>query len=164
MAIKTFYEPFDQMKKDSEFWALMFTVVGIAAFVTNVGQRYFFSVAGCKLIQRIRLMCFEKVVNMEVGWFDEAENSSGALSARLLADAALVRALVGDALGLFVQNSASVLAGLIIALTASWQTTLVILVLIPFFGINLYLKNKLLKEFSADVKVSFFFSHYYKVI
>jgi len=48
---------------------------------------------------------------MEVGWFDEAENSSGALSARLLADAALVRALVGDALGLLVQNSASALAG-----------------------------------------------------
>jgi len=155
--MKTFYEPFDQMQKDSKFWALMFITVGFAAFLTNVGQGYFFSVAGFKLIHRIRLMCFEKVVNMEVGWFDEPENSSGAISARLFADAALVRALVGDALGLLVQNSASALAGLIIAFTASWQMTLVILVLVPILGFNFYVKMKLLKKFSADVKVSFVF-------
>jgi len=160
IAIKSFYEPFDQMKKDAKFWALMFTALGIAAFLMDVGQRYFFSVAGCKLIHRIRLMCFEKVVNMEVGWFDEPENSSGAIGARLSADAAMVRALVGDALGLSVQNLASALAGLIIAFTASWQMTLVILVLVPVFGLNLYVKTKLLKEFNEDVKVSFVF-HYY---
>ncbi|KAL9318790.1 hypothetical protein ACSQ67_015307 [Phaseolus vulgaris] len=155
MAMKTFYEPFDQMQKDSKFWALMFITVGFAAFLTNVGQGYFFSVAGFKLIHRIRLMCFEKVVNMEVGWFDEPENSSGAISARLFADAALVRALVGDALGLLVQNSASALAGLIIAFTASWQMTLVILVLVPILGFNFYVKMKLLKKFSADVKMMY---------
>lgn len=40
---------------------------------------------------------------MEIGWFDEAENSSGTIGARLSADAATVRALVGDALGFLVK-------------------------------------------------------------
>ncbi|RRT66148.1 hypothetical protein B296_00018134 [Ensete ventricosum] len=41
-----------------------------------------------KLIRRIRLMTFQKVVNMEIEWFDDPENSSGAIGARLSADAA----------------------------------------------------------------------------
>ncbi|KHN14227.1 ABC transporter B family member 4 [Glycine soja] len=110
---------------------------------------------GCKLIQRIRLMCFEKVVNMEVSWFDEPENSSGAIGARLSADAASVRALVGDALGLLVQNFATALAGLIIAFVASWQLALIILVLIPLIGVNGYVQMKFMKGFSADAKMMY---------
>ena len=155
--IKTFYEPFDEMKKDARFWALMFMVLGLASLLIIPARAYFFSVAGCKLIQRIRLICFEKVVNMDVGWFDEPENSSGAVGARLSADAASVRALVGDALGLVVQNFASALAGLIIAFAASWQLALIVLVLIPLIGVNGYVQMKFMKGFSADAKVSLIF-------
>ncbi|KAL9318789.1 hypothetical protein ACSQ67_015306 [Phaseolus vulgaris] len=154
-AIKTFYEPFDKMKKDSHFWALMFLTLGIVSFFIIPARGYFFSVAGSKLIQRIRLMCFEKVVNREVGWFDEPENSSGSIGARLSADAASVRALVGDALGLLVQNLASAVAGLIIAFVASWQLALIILVLIPLIGVNGYVQMKFMKGFSADAKMMY---------
>ncbi|WJX13490.1 ABC transporter B member 11 [Trifolium repens] len=153
--IKTFYEPFDEMKKDSKFWAIMFTLLGVASLVVIPARSYFFSVAGCKLIQRIRLLCFEKVVSMEVSWFDEPENSSGAIGARLSADAASVRALVGDALGLVVQNLATALAGLIIAFIASWQLALIILVLIPLIGLNGYVQMKFMKGFSADAKMMY---------
>jgi len=152
--IKTFYEPFDEMKKDSKFWAVMFILLGFASLLVITAQSYFFSVAGYKLIQRIRLLCFEKVVSMEVGWFDEPENSSGAVGARLSADAASVRAIVGDALGLLVMNLAAALSGLIIAFVASWQLALIILVLIPLIGLNGYVQMKSMKGFSADAKVS----------
>ncbi|RDY12393.1 ABC transporter B family member 4, partial [Mucuna pruriens] len=154
-AVKTFYEPFDEMKKDSKFWALMFVLLGLASLLVIPARAYFFSVAGCKLIQRIRVICFEKVINMEVGWFDEPNNSSGALSARLSAVAASVRALVGDALGLLVQNLACALAGLIIAFIACWQLALVILVLIPLIGANGYVQTKFMKGFSKDAKMMY---------
>ncbi|RYQ89510.1 hypothetical protein Ahy_B09g096111 isoform B [Arachis hypogaea] len=153
--IKTFYEPFHEMRKDSRFWSLMFVVLGLASFFMIPARAYFFSVAGSKLIQRIRLMCFEKVVNMEVGWFDEPDNSSGTIGARLSADAASVRALVGDALGLLVNNIACALAGLIIAFVASWQLALIVLVLLPLVGINGYVSVKFMKGFSADAKVMY---------
>jgi len=158
--VKTFYEPVDEMKKDSKFWALMFVVLGVASLLVIPARAYFFSVAGCKLIQRIRVICFEKVVNMEVGWFDEPSNSSGAISARLSAIAASVRTLVGDALGLLVQNLTCALAGLIIAFIACWQLALIILVLIPLIGANGYVQTKFMMGFSKDAKVScFYFSH-----
>lgn len=150
--IKTFFEP-PKLKKDSEFWALMFMVLGLASFLAIPARTYFFGVAGCKLIQRIRVMCFEKVVRMEVGWFDEPEHSSGAIGARLSADAASVRALVGDALGQLVENASSAVAGVVIAFVASWQLALIVLALIPLIGVNGYVQVKFMKGFSEDAKV-----------
>ncbi|CAO2818228.1 unnamed protein product [Amaranthus hypochondriacus] len=150
--IKMFYEPPQQLKKDSKFWALMFLVLGLASLLTNPARAYFFSVAGCRLIQRIRSMSFAKVVHMEVSWFDESENSSGAIGARLSTDAAAVRALVGDALGLLVQNIATAIAGLLIAFLANWILAFIVLALIPLIGLNGYIQMKFMKGFSADAK------------
>ncbi|KAK4273324.1 hypothetical protein QN277_021750 [Acacia crassicarpa] len=154
--IKTFFEPSPhQMIKDSKFWALIFLALGIASLLALPSRGYLFSVAGCKLIQRIRLMCFERVVNMEVSWFDEPEHSSGTIGARLSADASTVRALVGDALGLLIQNIASSLTGLVIAFVASWELALIILVIIPLIGVNGYVQMKFMKGFSADAKMMY---------
>ncbi|KAL8158950.1 hypothetical protein V2J09_000487 [Rumex salicifolius] len=151
-AIKIFYEPHDKLRKDSAFWAVMFAVLGFGSLLAYPGRTYFFAVAGGKLIQRIRSMCFEKVVNMEIGWFDEPQNSSGAIGARLSADAAAVRGLVGDALGLLVQNIATALAGLIIAFNSNWLLALVILGMMPLIGLNGFVQMKFMKGFSADAK------------
>ncbi|XP_035548260.1 ABC transporter B family member 11-like isoform X2 [Juglans regia] len=150
--IKTFYESGDELRKDSTFWALIFVLLGVASLLAQPSKSYFFAVAGCKLIRRIRLMCFKKVVYMEVSWFDEADHSSGALGARLSADAASVRGLVGDALALLVENLATAIAGLVIAFTANWILALIILVLLPLVGVNGYLQIKFLKGFRADAK------------
>ncbi|KAE9453920.1 hypothetical protein C3L33_14178, partial [Rhododendron williamsianum] len=154
-AIKSFFKPPHQLKKDSQFWALMFAVLGIASLFAFSSRTYLFSVAGCKLIKRVRSMCFEKVVQMEVSWFDESENSSGAIGARLSADAATIRALVGDALAQLVQDLASATVGLVIAFTACWQLAFIVLALIPLIGLNGYVQIKFLQGFSADAKLMY---------
>lgn len=153
IVIKTFYEPPHELRKDSKFWALMFVVLGAVSLLAYPARTYFFGVAGCKLIRRIRLMCFEKVVNMEVSWFDELEHSSGVIGSRLSADAATIRALVGDALAQMVQDAASAVVGLVIAFDACWQLALIVLALIPLIGLNGYVQLKFMTGFSADAKV-----------
>ncbi|KAL7178433.1 hypothetical protein ACSBR2_031551 [Camellia fascicularis] len=153
--IKIFYEPPHELRKDSKFWASMFLVLGVADLLATPVKTYFFSMAGCRLIKRIRLLCFEKLVHMETSWFDEAEHSSGAISARLSGDATLVRNLVGDSLALIVQNVATTIAGLIIAFQANWLLALIILVMVPLIGLNGYIQAKFLSGFSADAKKSF---------
>lgn len=151
--IKILYEPPHELSKDSKFWALMFVALGMASFVAYPAQSYFFAVAGCKLIRRIRSLCFEKVASMEVGWFDKPENSSGAIGARLFTDAATIRALVGDRLGQLVQDGASAVSGLIIAFVACWQLALIILALMPLVAVNGYVQTMFLSGFSSDAKV-----------
>ncbi|KFK35399.1 hypothetical protein AALP_AA5G280000 [Arabis alpina] len=150
--IKAFFKPPEQLKSDTRFWAIIFMLLGVASMVVFPAQTIFFSIAGCKLVKRIRSMCFEKVVHMEVGWFDETENSSGAIGARLSADAATVRGLVGDALAQTVQNLASVTAGLVIAFVASWQLAFIVLAMLPLIGLNGYIYMKFMVGFSADAK------------
>ncbi|CAL4910449.1 unnamed protein product [Urochloa decumbens] len=153
--IKAFYEPPNILRKDAEFWSSMFLVFGAVYFLSLPLGSYLFSVAGCKLIRRIRLMTFEKVVNMEIEWFDYPENSSGAIGARLSADAAKVRGLVGDALQLAVQNSSTLVAGLVIAFVSNWQLSLIILALIPLIGLNGWIQMKFIQGFSADAKLMY---------
>ncbi|KAK0607361.1 hypothetical protein LWI29_013844 [Acer saccharum] len=150
--VKTFYEPEDELKRDTKFWALMFVVLGVASLLATPLSMYFFTVAGCKLIKRVRSMCFEKVVYMEISWFDEAEHSSGAIGARLSTHAIAVRSLVGDALALLVQNIATVVADLVIAFKSNWQLAPLILALFPLMGVSGYIRWKSMKGFSKNAK------------
>ncbi|KAI3444981.1 hypothetical protein Pfo_001646 [Paulownia fortunei] len=141
--IRTFYELPHELRKDSEFWALMFVILGVVSLIAYPSTTYLFGVAGNKLTWRIRLMCFEKVVNMEIGWFDKPENLT------------MIRALVGDALAQLVQEAASAVVGLAIAFEASWQLALIILAMIPLIGFNEYVQMKSIKGFSRDAKVMY---------
>ncbi|GAA0164753.1 ATP-binding cassette [Lithospermum erythrorhizon] len=155
-AIRIFYEPFSELKKDSRFWALMYVALGVVSLCVIPVQNGLFGIAGGRLIRRIRSLSFEKVVNQDISWFDDPANSSGAVGARLSTDASTVRSLVGDALALIVQNVATVIAGLVIAFTANWILAIIILLVLPFFGLQGYLQMKFLHGFSADAKASSF--------
>lgn len=151
--IHAFYQPPAKLRKDSRFWSLMFVVLGLVTIVSIPARAYFFAVAGSRLIQRIRSMSFDKVVNMEIGWFDKSENTSGAIGARLSTDAAAVRSLVGDALGLMTQNAATFIAGLVIAVAACWQLALLIFALVPVIMVNGWIQMKFMKGLDSDLKV-----------
>ncbi|GFQ01230.1 ABC transporter b family member 4 [Phtheirospermum japonicum] len=150
--IKTFYMPAHQLREDSRFWACMFVVLGSASLLATPMRTYFFSVAGCKLIKRLRLMCFEKVAHMEISWFDRIENSSYSVGARLSGDVKCVRSLVGESLALIVQNVATAVAGLVIGFGASWQLSLIVVAMLPLIGLNGYVHMRFVTGFSADSK------------
>uniref|UniRef100_F6HMG3 ABC transporter B family member 9 n=1 Tax=Vitis vinifera TaxID=29760 RepID=F6HMG3_VITVI len=154
-AIKIFYEPPNELKKDSRVWAFMFIGLGVLAFIALPLQNYLFGIAGGKLIQRICSLSFEKVVHQEISWFDDPANSSGSVGARLSTDASTVRSLVGDTLALVVQNLVTVAAGLVISFTANWILALIILAVLPLMGFQGYLQTRFLKGFSADAKVMY---------
>ncbi|CDP05479.1 unnamed protein product [Coffea canephora] len=151
-AIKTFYEPPRELHNNSRFWALMLVVLGVSALLATPLKTYYFAVAGCKLIRRIRLKCFEKIVHMDISWFDRQENSSGRISSRLSIDATSVRSLVGESLSLLVQNSATVFAGLLFSFAASWRLSLIVIFTLPLIGLNGYMHLKSLSGFGADAK------------
>ncbi|KAH9313089.1 hypothetical protein KI387_028124, partial [Taxus chinensis] len=151
--IKVFYEPPHELRKDAKFWALMFIVLAVTCFIVAPTQMYCFSIAGGRLVQRIRSLTFSKVVYQEISWFDDNENSSGAISARLSTDAATVRSLVGDALSLVVQNIATIIAGIVISFTANWLLALLILAIVPLLGLQGYMQVKFMTGFTADAKL-----------
>ena len=79
---------------------------------------------------------------------------SGAVSARLSADATHVKTIVGDTLALIVRNIATIVASLVIAFSANWILALVILAVVPLLGLEGFVRVKFMKGFSADAKVN----------
>ncbi|KAF3671412.1 ABC transporter B family member 12 [Capsicum annuum] len=150
--LKSFYEPPNELKKDTQFWSLMIVVIATTLLISSPLETIFFTVAGCKLVQRIRSMCFQKAVHMEIGWFDEPENSVGGISTRLSADAAIVRVLVGDTLAKITKDLAAAIVGTVIAFRASWFLSLIIIAMLPFMMANMYVQNKLAKGFGTEAK------------
>ncbi|KAJ7968838.1 ABC transporter B family protein [Quillaja saponaria] len=129
--------------------------LGCVTLVALPVQNYFFGVAGGKLIERIRILTFEKVVHQQISWFDDPANSCGAIGARLSTDASAVRSLVGDSLALIVMNIATIIAAIFIAFTANWMLAAVVLVVSPLMFMQGYLQAKFVKGFSADAKVMY---------
>ncbi|CDY35168.1 BnaA09g18050D [Brassica napus] len=86
--IKIFFEPSDQLRKDSHFWAIIFVLLGLTDLIVVPFQNYLFAIAGGRLIKRIRSLSFDKVIHQEISWFDNTANSSGVIGARLSTDAA----------------------------------------------------------------------------
>ncbi|XP_004295414.1 PREDICTED: ABC transporter B family member 9 [Fragaria vesca subsp. vesca] len=154
-AIKMFYEPHDKLQKDSSVWAGVYVGIGLFGFAIIPGQNFFFGIAGGKLIERIRALTFQKVVHQQISWFDDPANSSGAIGARLSSDASTVKALVGDALALIVQNIATIIAGLTIGFTANWRLALIIIAASPVLIGQGILQTNYLKGFSADAKLMY---------
>ncbi|XP_019704737.1 ABC transporter B family member 9 [Elaeis guineensis] len=154
-AIEIFYKPPEMLRKESVFWTLMFVLLGGISLLVVPIQHVLFGVAGGKLIERIRSLSFKSVVHQEISWFDEPQNSSGAIGARLSADASTIRSLVGDSLSLIVQNLATIVTGLVIAMVANWKLSLIVLVLIPFLSLQGYAQVRMLEGVSADAKVMY---------
>ncbi|KAJ0989334.1 hypothetical protein J5N97_007690 [Dioscorea zingiberensis] len=101
------------------------------------------------------LFCFKKKCLSPALWFELFWHCSGAIGARLSADATTVRSIVGDSLSLLVQSLSTVTAGLVIAMVANWKLALTVIALLPLIGLQGYAQMKFLKGFSADAKVKY---------
>jgi ATP-binding cassette, subfamily B (MDR/TAP), member 1 len=80
--------------------------------------------------------------------------SSGKITARLSVDALNIRRLVGDTLAVIAQSMSTLTCGIVVAMVASWELSLIILLLIPLVGLQGYAQAMFLKGFSADTKVT----------
>ncbi|KAJ1456855.1 P-loop containing nucleoside triphosphate hydrolase protein [Pelagophyceae sp. CCMP2097] len=119
------------MRKESQFWALIFVAMGAAAAIAEVAKGYGLSKVCERVVERVRTETFEAMLRQPVGWHDDGGRGAGALAARLSQDCATVRALVGQRLATSVGMGVIVVGGLTISFMASWELTLVTLTIIP---------------------------------
>lgn len=79
-------------------------------------------------------MRFRCVLHHVQAWFDQPQNTTGRVTARLAEEAALVKATTGEKLALSSQSICSLITGLVIAFTASWRVALLVLAIFPLIA------------------------------
>ncbi|CAI5967220.1 unnamed protein product [Closterium sp. NIES-65] len=162
-----------KMRTDADFWSLMFVILAVVAWVSRTLQTFLFSVAGQRLIWRIRRMCFYSVLRQQMAWLTamrtpapllaslsslsrflfSSSTRSGAIGSRLSSDATHVHSIVGDRLSLAVQNAATLVAGLILAFSSLWILSFIVLAQLPLIAAGSIFQMRSLQGFADDAKV-----------
>lgn len=136
-------------------WSGGFVGIGIVAFIAAVFQHGGLGYGGEKLTRRIRSAAFRQLMKQNMAFFDEQENSVGALSTRLALEATLVKGLTGDITGGLVLVLSTLGVGLIIAFASCWPVALIVLTMVPAMGFAGYLQMKMMAGFDSDSQKEF---------
>ncbi|ORY03697.1 ATP-binding cassette sub-family B member 5 [Basidiobolus meristosporus CBS 931.73] len=145
----------EELKKDANFWALMFVVLGIVSLFSGFSKIAIFGIAGERLTRRLRSLSFVAYLRQEAGYFDEKENGTGVLTSKLSTEAQMVQELTGKLAGVILQALVGLLTGVIIAFVNGWKLTLVVLACVPVLIIASVLQMKSLMGFSGKTKKAY---------
>ncbi|KAL2247591.1 UNVERIFIED_CONTAM: putative multidrug resistance protein [Sesamum indicum] len=138
----------------ARIYSLVFLALGVFNFFTNLLQHYNFAIMGERLTKRIREMMLKKLMTFEIGWFDQDENTSAAISARLSTEANMVRSLVGDRMSLLAQAIFGATFAYTLGLFLTWRLALVMMAAQPLLIGSFYARSVLMKSMSAKAQIA----------
>ncbi|XP_075140324.1 bile salt export pump-like [Leptodactylus fuscus] len=131
---------------------VLFVIIAGVSLVTQFLQGFAFAKSGELLTRRLRRVGFQAMLGQEIGWFDDAHNSPGALTTRLATDASQVQGATGSQIGMIVNSITNIAASLIISFYFSWKLSLVVLCFLPLIGLSGVFQAKMLTGFANQDK------------
>lgn len=141
----------NEMNARIRTYSIIFCSLSLISLVVNLLQHYNFAIMGEKLTKRIRIRMLTKIFTFEAAWFDEEQNSSGALCSRLNNEASLVKSLIADRVSLLVQTISAVLIAMVMGLIVAWKLALVMIAVQPLSILCFYARKVVLSTMSANV-------------
>ncbi|KAH8518440.1 hypothetical protein H0E87_000334 [Populus deltoides] len=139
-------------KHKSNKLSLVFLGIAALDFITSLLQHYNFAVMGEKLTRRVREKLLAKLMTFEIGWFDDDENTSASICAKLATEANMFRSLVGDRMSLLVQAFFGSLFAYTLGLILTWRLALVMIAVQPLVVGSYYSKSVLMKSMAGKAQ------------
>ncbi|RYC65973.1 hypothetical protein CHU98_g246 [Xylaria longipes] len=140
------------LRERVDFWALIYLVFGIAVFAIFIAQGFSFSYATEKLTHRLREQSFRSVLRQEIAFFDQEENSIGALTSLLSSAPNDLNGVSGPVLGGIFTFVATILGGIVLSLIIGWKLALVCTATIPFVAGFGWIRLAMLTLFAEKMK------------
>lgn len=86
---------------------------------------------------------FRTILSQEIAYFDDPNNSTGALCTRLATEASAIQGATGACMGFIFQNIAAFGTAIIIGFIFSWQLTLIMLIFVLLMMMGNFVHNRL---------------------
>ena len=126
--------------------AAVFAVQGVA-----VAFRYYlFSVAGERIVTRLREAVFGAIVEQEIGFFDQRK--TGELTSRLTSDATVVQNTVSVNLSMGLRNLVLLAGGLTLLVASSPRLTLLMLALVPPVAVGAVVVGRKMSKIAREAQ------------
>lgn len=128
------------------------TVLGVflVAGVASGARAYLYTVAGERVVARLRSGLFASLIAQEVGFFDQQR--TGELTNRLASDTTVIQNAVTVNVSMALRFMLSILGSLVVLFWYSWQLTLLMLLVVPFVAGGAGFYGRKLRVVSAQVQ------------
>ncbi|XP_049809966.1 ATP-dependent translocase ABCB1-like isoform X1 [Schistocerca nitens] len=136
----------DEVRSQTNWYSILFVVIGVVLAIASFLQIYMYGIAGERLTSRLRKMAFAAMLRQEVAWFDDKNNSTGALCARLSGDAASVQGATGQRIGSVVQALGTLVVSVTLGLVYEWRLGLVAIAFMPIMLLAQYFDDRLVRN------------------
>ncbi|KAL6081798.1 hypothetical protein STEG23_030119, partial [Scotinomys teguina] len=124
------------LKHDAELYSMMLVILGIVALVTYLMQGFFYGRAEENLAMRLRHLAFKAMLYQDIAWYDDKENSPGALTTTLAMDVAQIQGAATSRLGIIAQDVTNMVLSVLISFIYGWEMTLLILSFAPVLAVT----------------------------
>ncbi|XLR55382.1 hypothetical protein S83_006054 [Arachis hypogaea] len=153
--LSVYYNPNHRhMIREIEKYCYLLIGLSSAALIFNTLQHFFWDIVGENLTKRVREKMFSAVLKNEMAWFDQEENESARIAARLSLDANNVRSAIGDRISVIVQNTALMLVACTAGFVLQWRLALVLVAVFPVVVAATVLQKMFMTGFSGDLEAA----------
>ncbi len=129
-------------------------LVLLALFALNgvftAARSYLFTVAGERVVTRLRTELYRSLVSQEVAFFDERR--TGELTNRLAADTTVLQNAATVNISMVLRYGVTGIGALGILLFTSWKLTLVMLAIVPVVVLGAFFYGRILRRYSRQVQ------------
>ncbi len=123
--ITVFQLPENRLQDRGNFWALMFFILAIGVLISYASIGFFLTVAAFITSRFYRSEYFGAMLSQDIEFFDQPENSSGSLTARLSTDPQHLQDLISANIGLILIVIVNLVSSCTLALAMGWKLSLV---------------------------------------
>ncbi|XP_010505240.1 PREDICTED: ABC transporter B family member 1 [Camelina sativa] len=153
--LSIYYNPdHEYMIKQIDKYCYLLIGLSSAALIFNTLQHSFWDIVGENLTKRVREKMLTAVLKNEMAWFDQEENESARIAARLALDANNVRSAIGDRISVIVQNTALMLVACTAGFVLQWRLALVLVAVFPVVVAATVLQKMFMTGFSGDLEAA----------
>nr|CAD7409119.1 unnamed protein product [Timema cristinae] len=118
-----------EIRSKTNIYCLYFVIAGIVVGLATFTQ-----------------LLFQAMVHQEIAWFDEGNNNTGALCAKLSGDTSSVQGATGQRLGTIFSSFSTLVLGVTLSLYYEWRLGLATLAFAPIILISHYLFQFMIKN------------------
>ena len=133
----------------NQYALVLLGLFALTAVLTAV-RMYLFTVAGERIVTRLREQLYHSLVHQEIGFFDA--HRTGELTNRLSADTTVVQNTATVNVSMFLRFSLTTIGAIGILFWTSWRLTLVMLALVPVAVVGGLFYGRWVKRLSRKVQ------------
>ena len=144
-----------QLRRDANFWSAMYLMLALVQFLAFAAQGIAFAYCSERLVHRARDQAFRTMLRQDVTFFDQEENTAGALTTFLSTETTHLAGLSGTTLGTILVVSTTLIAAITLSVSIGWKLALVCTATIPILLFCGFLRFWMLAKFQTNAKKAY---------